>query len=67
MPDSESLTFLSNSLDLGEASVIQLALDRSIKVVCIDEAIPRRYKPIKMAFTLGLKSRVKTNPSKITA
>lgn len=34
--------FLRNSLDLGEASVIQLALDRSIPTVCIDEAVGRR-------------------------
>ena len=33
---------LLNSLDLGEASVIQLALDRGIATVCIDEAIGRR-------------------------
>ncbi|MBZ8183097.1 DUF3368 domain-containing protein [Oscillatoria salina] len=35
--------FLLNSLDLGEASVIQLALNESITTVCIDEAIGRRY------------------------
>lgn len=34
--------FLRNSLDLGEASVIQLALDESIETVCIDEAVGRR-------------------------
>lgn len=34
--------FLLNSLDLGEASVIQLALDQSIQTVCIDEAVGRR-------------------------
>ncbi len=33
---------LLNSLDSGEASVIQLALDRNIKTVCIDEAGGRR-------------------------
>jgi predicted nucleic acid-binding protein len=33
---------LLNSLDLGEASVIQLALNESIKTVCIDEAAGRR-------------------------
>ncbi len=33
---------LLNSLDLGEASVIQLAIDRSIAVVCIDELVGRR-------------------------
>lgn len=42
---SEPLTispFLCNSLDLGEASVIQLALDRFIETVCIDETVGRR-------------------------
>ena len=34
--------FLRNSLDLGEASVIQLALNRSIKTVCIDEVVGHR-------------------------
>ncbi|MFN6518796.1 MAG: DUF3368 domain-containing protein [Nostoc sp. CreGUA01] len=34
--------FLSNSLDLGEASVIQLALNKNISTVCIDEAVGRR-------------------------
>ncbi len=34
--------FLLNSLDLGEASVIQLAIDRSIQLVCIDELVGRR-------------------------
>ena len=35
-------SLLLNSLDLGEASVIQLALDKQIPVVCIDEAVGRR-------------------------
>ncbi|MFM7447389.1 MAG: DUF3368 domain-containing protein, partial [Leptolyngbyaceae cyanobacterium] len=34
--------WLRNSLDLGEASVIQLALNKGVDVVCIDEAIGRR-------------------------
>jgi predicted nucleic acid-binding protein len=34
--------FLRNSLDLGEASVIQLALNQSIQRVCIDETVGRR-------------------------
>lgn len=34
--------FLLNSLDLGEASVIQLALNQNIKTVCIDETVGRR-------------------------
>lgn len=35
-------TFLLNSLDLGEASVIQLALNQNIQTVCIDESVGRR-------------------------
>ena len=34
--------FLKNSLDIGEASVIQLALDKGIQTVCIDETVGRR-------------------------
>lgn len=34
--------FLLNTLDLGEASVIQLALDRRLTTVCIDETVGRR-------------------------
>ena len=33
---------LPSPSDLGEASVIQLALDRNIQTVCIDEAVGRR-------------------------
>jgi predicted nucleic acid-binding protein len=33
---------LQNTLDLGEAAVIQLALDENIETVCIDEAAGRR-------------------------
>jgi len=35
-------TGLRNSLDKGEAAVIQLALDENIQTVCIDEAAGRR-------------------------
>lgn len=38
----EIVQFLKNSLDLGEASVIQLALNENIRTVCIDEAVGRR-------------------------
>lgn len=34
--------FLQNSLDLGEASVIQTAIDMSVPLVCIDEVVGRR-------------------------
>ena len=35
-------SFLRNALDLGEASVIQLALDENVQTVCIDENMGRR-------------------------
>jgi len=35
-------SFLRNTLDIGEASVIQYALDENIQTVCIDEAMGRR-------------------------
>lgn len=34
--------FLLSTLDLGEAAVIQLALEQNISTVCIDEAVGRR-------------------------
>ena len=34
--------FLRNSLDRGEAAVTQLALDRGVRTVCIDELVGRR-------------------------
>ncbi len=36
------MSFLQNSLDLGEASVIQLALNLDIDTVCIDETSGRQ-------------------------
>jgi predicted nucleic acid-binding protein len=35
--------FLNNSLDKGEAAVIQTAINDGIKTVCIDEAVGRFY------------------------
>lgn len=54
--------FLSNSLDRGEAAVIQLALNENIKTVCIDEAIGRRFARINgLALTgsIGILIRAK--------
>ncbi|MEM9136724.1 MAG: DUF3368 domain-containing protein [Cyanobacteria bacterium P01_F01_bin.42] len=54
--------FLINSLDLGEASVIQLALDRSIGTVCIDETVGRRVarlNGLKLTGSVGILLRVK--------
>jgi len=38
----EIAPILVNSLDRGEAAVIQLALDKNVQTVCIDEAAGRR-------------------------
>jgi predicted nucleic acid-binding protein len=45
-------SLLWNVLDKGEASVIQTALDRKVNLVCIDEAVGRRYARLnKLALT----------------
>jgi predicted nucleic acid-binding protein len=44
---------LFNSLDLGEASVIQLALDKNISTVCIDEAVGRRIARLSGLLVTG--------------
>ncbi|MCY7346235.1 MAG: DUF3368 domain-containing protein [Pyrinomonadaceae bacterium] len=51
------------SLDAGEASVIQLALELQIKIVCIDELKGRRAASavgLKVVGSLGLLGRAKT-------
>lgn len=53
---------LRNSLDLGESSVIQVALDEEIQTVCIDEAIGRRVarlNELKVTGSLGILVRAK--------
>ncbi|BAY62518.1 hypothetical protein NIES22_25920 [Calothrix brevissima NIES-22] len=45
--------FLLNSLDLGEASVIQLALNEKITTVCIDEAVGRRIARLSGLLVTG--------------
>jgi len=50
-------SFLSNSLDKGEASVIQVALDKEINTVCIDETVGRRIarlNNLKVTGSLGI-------------
>ncbi len=54
--------FLRNSLDLGEASVIQLALDENIHTVCIDESMGRRIarlNGLKLTGSIGVLIRAK--------
>jgi predicted nucleic acid-binding protein len=49
----EIAKFLKNSLDLGEASVIQLALNENIRTVCIDEAVGRRIARLNGLYLTG--------------
>lgn len=53
---------LSNSLDLGEAAVIQLALNENIQTVCIDEAAGRRIarlSGLSLTGSIGILLRAK--------
>jgi len=53
---------LLNSLDIGEASVIQLALDQGIDTVCIDETIGRRMarlSGLKLTGSIGILLKAK--------
>jgi predicted nucleic acid-binding protein len=54
--------YLLNSLDLGESSVIQTALDEKIRTVCIDEAMGRRIarlNDLALTGSLGIMIRAK--------
>lgn len=56
--------YLQNSLDLGEASVIQTAIDQKITTVCIDEALGRRaarLSGLSLTGSLGIIIRAKKN------
>lgn len=59
--------FLLNSLDLGEASVIQLAINQGIKTVCIDESVGRRIarlNGLSLTGSIGILLKFKQkNPS----
>ncbi len=46
-------SFLANSLDKGEASVIQVALDKEINTVCIDETVGRRVARLNNLRVIG--------------
>ncbi|MGK7947966.1 MAG: DUF3368 domain-containing protein [Xenococcaceae cyanobacterium] len=57
-------SFLLNSLDLGEAAVIQLALDENIQTVCIDEAVGRRIarlNGLSLTGSIGILLRAKSS------
>ena len=54
--------YLRNSLDRGEAAVIQLAIDQNIETVCIDEAIGRRIarmSGLSLTGSVGVLARYK--------
>ncbi len=54
--------YLRNSLDIGEASVIQMALNEKCQVVCIDETVGRRIAKlngVKLTGTIGILLRAK--------
>ncbi|RWX43737.1 putative nucleic acid-binding protein, contains PIN domain [Candidatus Electrothrix aarhusensis] len=54
--------YLRNSLDLGESSVIQTALDKKIQTVCIDETVGRRIARLNgltLTGSLGIMIRAK--------
>lgn len=54
--------FLRNALDLGEASIIQLALDENIHTVCIDESMGgriARLNGLKLTGSVGVLIRAK--------
>lgn len=64
--------WLANTLDRGEASVIQTALDEKIGLVCIDETVGRRIARLNgltLTGTVGilLKARMRGYPVSIPA
>jgi len=54
---------LRNTLDIGEASVIQFALDNKIELVCIDESAGRRVarlNELKLTGSIGILLKAKS-------
>jgi predicted nucleic acid-binding protein len=61
-PTANVSPILNNSLDAGEAAVIQYALNQGIDTVCIDEAAGRRFarlSGLKITGSLGVLLRGK--------
>ncbi|MBP5977389.1 DUF3368 domain-containing protein [Brasilonema sp. CT11] len=55
-------SLLRNTLDLGEAAVIQLAINQNIQTVCIDETAGRRVarlSSLSVTGTIGILLRAK--------
>jgi predicted nucleic acid-binding protein len=56
--------FLASSLDIGEASVIETALQNNISTVCIDEAVGRRIArlhQLKLTGSIGILIKAKNS------
>jgi len=54
--------FLNQTLDIGEASVVQIALQKNISTVCIDEAVGRRIarlNGLRLTGSIGILIRAK--------
>lgn len=54
--------FLSKTLDVGEASVVQLALQSNLSTVCIDETVGRRVarlNGLRLTGSIGILIRAK--------
>ena len=59
---TDLIPLLRNTLDSGEASVIQLALNQGIQTVCIDESVGRRVarlSGLSLTGSLGILLRAK--------
>ena len=59
---TDLIPLLRNTLDSGEASVIQLALNQGIQTVCIDESVGRRVARLSgltLTGSLGILIRAK--------
>jgi predicted nucleic acid-binding protein len=59
---TDFIPLLQNTLDIGEASVVQLALNQGIKTVCIDESVGRRVarlSGLSLTGSLGILLRAK--------
>ncbi len=53
---------IKNSLDIGEAAVIQSAINEGIQIVCIDETVGRRIARLcglKLTGSLGILLKAK--------
>ena len=60
LPTSQQTS--ASNLDPGEAAVVQLALEQSIRTVCLDDAKGRRFasqRGLQVTGSLGLLGRVK--------